>query len=43
MLKKEEIICQQVHGQLLNIKVILDDNLVYEGMVEDAPEEIKAL
>lgn len=32
-------------GRLLNIKVILDDNPtpIYEGMVEDAPEEIRNL
>lgn len=30
-------------GRLLNIRVILDDNIVYEGMVEDAPKEIKDL
>ena len=30
-------------GRLLNIRVILDDNLVYEGMVENAPDELKQL
>lgn len=32
-------------GRLLNIRVVLDDNPtpIYEGMVEDAPEEIKDL
>lgn len=33
-------------GRLLDIRVILDDNVtepVYEGMVEDAPENIKRL
>lgn len=30
-------------SRLLNIKVFVDGNLAYEGMVEDAPEEIKAL
>lgn len=30
-------------GRLLNIRVILDGNIVYEGMVEDAPKEIKDL
>ena len=30
-------------GRLLDIQVILDGNLVYDGMVEDAPEEIKRL
>ncbi len=32
-------------GRLLNIRAILDDNPtpIYEGMVEDAPEEIKDL
>lgn len=31
-------------ARLLNIKVILDDtNLIYSGMVEDAPEQIKEL
>ena len=30
-------------SRLLNIKVIVDGNLAYEGMVEDAPEEIKQM
>lgn len=30
-------------GRLLNIKVILDGQEVYNGMVEDAPNEIKQL
>lgn len=30
-------------GRLLDIRVILDGNIVYEGMVEDAPKEIKDL
>lgn len=30
-------------GRLLNIRVILDEKCVYEGMVEDAPETIKRL
>lgn len=31
-------------ARLLNIRVILDDNqIIYEGMVEDAPEQIKQL
>lgn len=30
-------------GRLLNIKVIADGNEVYEGMVENAPEEIKKM
>lgn len=30
-------------SRLLNIKVIVDGNLVYEGMVEDAPDEIKEM
>lgn len=29
--------------KLINIRVIKDGNVIYEGMVEDAPEEIKAL
>ena len=30
--------------RLLNIKVIMDDkDTIYEGMVEDAPEDIKKL
>ena len=28
-------------GRLLNIKVFLDDELIYEGRVEDAPETIR--
>lgn len=30
-------------GRLLDITVYLDGNLVYDGMVEDAPEDIKKL
>lgn len=30
-------------GRLLNIIVILDNEKIYEGMIEDAPEEIKKL
>lgn len=30
-------------SRLLNIKVIVDGNLVYEGMIEDAPYEIKTM
>lgn len=30
-------------GRLLNIRVILDEKCVYEGMVEEAPESIKTL
>lgn len=30
-------------GRLLDIKVILDGQEVYNGMVEDAPNEIKQL
>lgn len=30
-------------ARLLNIKVIVDGTEVYEGMVEDAPEEIKKM
>ena len=30
-------------GRLLNIKVILDGQEVYEGQVDDAPEEIRTL
>ena len=30
-------------GRLLNIRVILDNNLVYERMVENAPDELKQL
>lgn len=30
-------------GRLLDIKVILDGQEVYNGMVEDAPDEIKQL
>ena len=30
--------------RLLNIKVIIDDkDTIYEGMVEDAPEDVKKL
>lgn len=29
--------------RLLDITVYLDDKLVYEGMVENAPEEVKLL
>ncbi len=30
-------------GRLLDITVYLDNNLVYDGMVEDAPDNIKKL
>lgn len=30
-------------GRLLNIKVILDGEEIYSGMVEDAPDEVKKL
>ena len=30
-------------ARLLNIRVFLDDEVVYEGMVENAPQEIKNL
>ncbi len=30
-------------GRLLDIRVILDGNLIYEGRVEDAPEEVRNL
>lgn len=30
-------------GRLLDIVVYLDNKLVYEGMIEDAPDEIKKL
>lgn len=30
-------------GRLLDIVVYLDSKLVYEGMIEDAPDEIKNL
>lgn len=30
-------------GRLLDIVVYLDNKLVYEGMIEDAPDEIKNL
>lgn len=37
-------ICQFGDARLLNIKVILDDKkVIYEGKVEDAPNEIKKL
>ena len=30
-------------GRLLDISVYLDNELVYDGMIEDAPDEIKEL
>lgn len=30
-------------GRLLDITVYLDNNLVYDGMVEDAPDNVKKL
>ena len=30
-------------GRLLDIRVILDNELIYEGKVEDAPDNIKSL
>lgn len=44
MEEKERKLYMKIGDQrLLNIKVILDDNPepIFEGMVEDAPEEIK--
>lgn len=29
--------------KLLKIKVMQNDNVIYDGMVEDAPEEIKEI
>lgn len=40
----KEHICQFGDSRLLSIKVILDNEKdIYEGRVEDAPEEIKKL
>ena len=43
--KKRKVYVSIGSGRLLNIRVVLDDNPtpIYEGMVEDAPEEIKDL
>lgn len=43
--KKRKVYVSIGSGRLLNIRVALDDNPtpIYEGMVEDAPEEIKDL
>lgn len=30
-------------GRLLDIRVVLDGETIYEGMVEDAPENVKNL
>jgi hypothetical protein len=30
-------------GRLLDIRVFLDNEMIYEGMVEDAPQEVKDL
>ena len=30
-------------ARLLDIRVFLDDKIVYEGMVEDAPQEVEHL
>ena len=30
-------------ARLLDIRVFLDDKIVYEGMVEDAPQKVKNL
>jgi len=40
---KRKVYSQIGLGRLLDINVYLDDNLVYDGMVEDAPEEVKTL
>ena len=41
---KEERIYMPIGGaRLIDIKVILDNEQVYEGMVEDAPDEVKKL
>lgn len=43
--KKRKVYVSIGSGRLLNSRVVLDDNPtpIYEGMVEDAPEEIKDL
>lgn len=43
--KKRKVYVSIGSGRLLNIRVVLDDNPtpIYEGMVEDALEEIKDL
>lgn len=41
--KEKKVYLQIGAGRLLNIRVILDNEQVYEGMVEDAPIEIKKL
>lgn len=43
--KKRKVYVSIGSGRLLNIRVVLDDNPtpIYEGRVEDAPEEIKDL
>ena len=43
--KKRKVYVSIGSGRLLNIRVVLDDNPtpIYEGMVEDAQEEIKDL
>ena len=42
--EKNKRVYQEIgEGRLLNIRVVLDDNLVYEGRVEDAPDDIKKL
>ena len=43
--KKRKVYVSIGSGRLLNIRVVLDDNPtpIYEGMVEDAPKEIKDL
>lgn len=43
MNEKKKVYFPICSGRLLNIKVILDDNLIYEGMIEDAPEEVRKL
>lgn len=41
--KKRRTYMQIGSGRLLDIQVYLDDELVYDGMVENAPQEIKQL
>ena len=41
--KSKRIYSKIGDSRLLDIRVLFDNELIYEGMVEDAPPEIKSL
>lgn len=41
--EQRQVYCEIGAGRLLDIVVLVDGKNVYEGMIEDAPEDIKKL